>query len=247
MNNIKLFEGQEVKVKTDEGNTLINLVHTAKCCGLVEIKKGTAYVNWKQSGGITKKLKKIFSEEVPKEIQEEITYILDEIENTDDRNSIYMSSWLSKRLALECHSEKANRFKNWLVSLDESRENGQLIQTQVDEEVIKNMNLMAQNMQFMSKAMTGIQQYVQDSIQVKDHQIDKAMELIGLRSRNVSRLTGKLKEVLLKKYGRTVNASDIRYINAKDKIFKEFNVFKWEEIPIGKYNAVFAFIEEIFN
>lgn len=34
MNNIKLFEGQEVKVKTDKGNTLINLVHVAKCCGL---------------------------------------------------------------------------------------------------------------------------------------------------------------------------------------------------------------------
>ncbi|MDB2101779.1 MULTISPECIES: hypothetical protein [Clostridium] len=248
MNNIKLFEGQEVKVKTNEGKTLINLVHTAKCCGITTIAKSrNEVIRWKGKGSLFDKLEKIRATDLTREIQDEITYILDEIENTDDRNSIYMSSWLSKRLALECHSEKANRFKNWLVSLDESRENGQFIQAQVDEEVIKNMNLMAQNMQFMSKAMTGIQQYVQDSIQVKDHQIDKAMELIGLRSRNVSRLTGKLKEVLLKKYGRTVNASDIRYINAKDKIFKEFNVFKWEEIPIGKYNAVFAFIEEMFS
>lgn len=242
MNNIKLFEGQEVKVKTDKGNTLINLVHTAKCCGLIDTSKGTEKIMWSRVKG---KLQNNILPNSDKVVADEITYILDEIENADDRNSIYMSSWLSKRLALECHSEKANRFKNWLVSLDEARENGQLISTAIDEEVVRNMNLMAQNMQFMSKAMTGIQQYVQDSIQVKDHQIDKAMELIGLRARNVSRLTGKLKEVLFKKYGRIVNASDIRYINAKEKVFKEFNVFKWEEIPVGKYNAVFAFIEEV--
>lgn len=111
--------------------------------------------------------------------------------------------------------------------------------------VMQNTQMMAQVVQGLNQGMCYIQQYVQDSIQVKDHQIDKAMELIGLRSRNVSRLTGKLKEVLFKKYGRIVNASDIRYINAKEKIFKEFNVFKWEEIPVGKYNAVFAYIEEV--
>lgn len=111
--------------------------------------------------------------------------------------------------------------------------------------VMQNTQMMAQVVQGLNQGMVYIQQYVQDSIQVKDHQIDQAMELIGLRARNVSRLTGKLKEVLSKKYGRLVNANDIKYIKAKDKIFKEFNVFKWEEIPIGKYNAVFAYIEEV--
>ena len=36
---IQLFEGQQVKVKTDEGTTLINLVHVAKCCGLTREQK----------------------------------------------------------------------------------------------------------------------------------------------------------------------------------------------------------------
>lgn len=111
--------------------------------------------------------------------------------------------------------------------------------------IMQNTQMLAQVVQGLNQGMGYVQQYVQDSIQAKDHQIDKAMELIGIRSKNVSRLTGKLKEVLYKEYGRTINASDYRYIKAKEKIFKEFNVSRWEEIPVGKYNAVFAYIEEV--
>ena len=111
--------------------------------------------------------------------------------------------------------------------------------------IMQNTQMMAQVVQGLNQGMIGIQQYVQDSIQAKDHQIEQAMELIGLRSKNVSRLNGKLKEVLSKKYGRLVNANDIEYLKAKNKIFKEFKVTKWEEIPIGEYNAVFAYIEEV--
>ena len=249
MNEIKLFEGQEVSVTTDKGIKLINLAHTAKCCGLVENKKnGRSYINWKQNRGVVDKLNKISSCECPKEIQEEITYILDEIENTDDRNSIYMSSWLSKRLAIECHSDKASRFKNWLVTLDEARENRQLTQTDkqvLDEAVVMNMNLIAQNMSFMSKAITGIKEYVQDSIQAKDKQIDDIAELIGIRTKNKCDLIQIIKNTLVRKYNLSrINSSMEVYKRAKAKIFKEFNVTKWEDIPATKYNTVQAFIEE---
>ena len=49
-------------------------------------------------GSITEKLKFIFSDTTcGKKVKEEINYILDEIENTDDRNSIYMSSWRNNK------------------------------------------------------------------------------------------------------------------------------------------------------
>lgn len=181
---------------------------------------------------------------------EEINYILDEIENTDDRNSIYMSSWLSKRLALECHSEKANRFKNFLVTLDEEREKGNLTNIGQIEQIAylaENMQMMGQVVQGLQAFTLGLKEYVQDSIQAKDHQIDQAMSLIGIRTKNVRTLSEKLKETLIKKYGRPINASNIEYQNAKAKVFKEFKVYKWEEISVTKYNAVEAFIEEIFD
>lgn len=246
MNNIKLFEGQEVKVKTDKGITLINLVHVAKCCGLVDASKGTQKIMWSR---LKSKLKNNIQEDSDKVVAKEIKYIFDEIENTDDRNSIYMSSWLSKRLALECHSERANRFKNFLVTLDEEREKGNLVNIEQIEQIAylaENIQMIGQVVQGLQSFTLGLKEYVQDSIQAKDNQIDKAMGLIGIRNKNVRRLSEKLKESLCKKYGRFLNASSIEYQNAKLKIFKEFKVDKWEDISVTQYNAVQAFIEEIF-
>lgn len=259
---IHLFEGQEVKVTTDKGVKLINLAHTAKICGLIirDNTRNTERIAWKGNRSISDKLSKIHESLEKSECEanasqincskylQEITYILDEIENTDDRNSIYMSSWLSKRLAIECHSDKASRFKNWLVTLDEARENRQLTQTDkqvLDEAVVMNMNLIAQNMSFMSKAITGIKEYVQDSIQAKDKQIDDIAELIGIRTKNKCDLIQIIKNTLVRKYNLSrINSSMEVYKRAKAKIFKEFNVTKWEDIPATKYNTVQAFIEE---
>lgn len=260
MNNIKLFEGQEIQVKTDKGNTLINLVHVAKGCGLSESKKGKEYVNWKQAGGIVKKLNKLFSEEVPKEIQTEITYILDEIENTDDRNSIYVSSFLSKRLALECHSEKANKFKNFLVELDEKRENGELETSnqQLTTIVTDSINailptLISEMTNKLIPTVIQAKQSVEDmkslmntQIAIHDNERDELKEMIGMQSRNTKELTDKLKYELEQKYREKITAKDTFYINAKNRIFSKYRVSRWEQIPVLKYNDVFASIEELF-
>lgn len=113
--------------------------------------------------------------------------------------------------------------------------------------VMQSTQVIAQVVQGLNQGMIGIQQYVQDSIQVKDHQIDKAMSLIGLRSKNTMSLVSKLKEEIYKRTGKVVRASDSEFLKAKNKIFREFKVSKWEEIPIGKYNAVHSFIEIMFD
>lgn len=247
-NLVKMFEGQEVKVKTDKGETLVNLVCTAKVCGLnkFETRAGrtTETIRWAR---VKDKLKSIYYASVQEEYLKEIDYILGEIENTDDRNLIYMSSWLSKRLALECHSEKAMRYKSFLISLDEARENGQL--QPVDQETVlqlaQGMQMIGQVVQGMQTAMTNIESYVKDSIKAKDHQIEQTMNLIGLRAANTKKLSDKLKEELRENLGVSVKANSNDYRRVKGKVFKEFKVTKWEDIPVNKYSAVYAFIEEV--
>lgn len=108
----------------------------------------------------------------------------------------------------------------------------------------QSMAAIGQHVQVLTKFTMDMKEYFQDSIQVKDHQIDQAMDLIGIRAKNTHRLTTKLKDVLFDHYGEYIPATDIRYISARDKIFKEFKVYKWEEISVKQYNAVETFIEE---
>lgn len=112
----------------------------------------------------------------------------------------------------------------------------------------QNMAVIGQAVQGLNKYVAGLQEYVKDSIQAKDKQIDDMAEMIGLRSRNVKHLIDKLKETIKLKYEMDiVNSSMPIYQKAKNKIFAEFGVYKWEDIPIGKYNQAYAFIETMFE
>lgn len=258
-NQIKIFEGQEVKVKTDKGVKLINLVNTARNCGLTRVQNGYTKIRWTNKG-ITEKLKLIsMSTDVDKKYLDEIIYIIDEIENTDDRNSIYMSSWLSKRLALECHSQKSMRYKNFLVSLDEARENGQIVVAnndvsavvgQVMNQIIPTLTeqLAQQVVPVMIEAknqVNNIRELMKDQAVIYDQDRAELRSLIGFRTVNTKRLSNKLKNLLSTKYDISVTASSSYYTKAKKKIFKEFGVNKWEDIPVYEYNKVFAYIEEL--
>ncbi|EGT3606901.1 hypothetical protein FKF97_10890 [Clostridium perfringens] len=274
MEQIILFENNEVKVRTDEGNVLINLVHTAKCCGLIQKgNTGKFKIRWRD---VKKKLNAIYSgvqsytpQDVEKcsggklvelQYKEEINYILDEIENADDRSSIYMSSWLSKRLAMECHSEKAMQYKNFLATLDEKREQG-LLTPKMDMSALSNMvSSTVQNIiPFMVKEITeqfapivieskqnvdNMRQLMCDQSSIYDQDREEIKKLIGFKSANTKAMSLKLKEVLSNKLGENIKATSDIYIKYKNKVFSEFNVSKWEDIPVLKQSSVFAYIEE---
>lgn len=262
-----LFENNEVKVRTDEGNVLINLVHTAKCCGLTRKgNTGKFKIRW---DSVKTKLQSIYSGVItstPQDvdnfqgIKNEIKYILDEIENTDDRNSIYMSSWLSKRLAMECHSEKAMQYKNFLATLDEKREQG-LLAPQMDMNALSNIvSSTVQNIiPSMVKEITeqfapivikskenvdNMRQLMHDQSTIYDQDREEIKKLIGFKSANTKAMSLKLKEVLSDKFGENIKATSDIYIRYKNKVFSEFNVSKWEDIPVLKQSSVFAYIEE---
>lgn len=145
-------------------------------------------------------------------------------------------AWKVQRELVNNYFRVKSNFNNQLPSIDIANQMLGLAQS---------TQMMAQVVQGIQSAIGGIQTYVQDSIQAKDKQIDDIANLVGMRSKNVCSLTGALKKVIATKYGVfNVNANMDIYKKAKNKIFREFNVFKWEDIPVDKYSTVQAFIEE---
>lgn len=145
-------------------------------------------------------------------------------------------AWKVQRELVNNYFRVKSNFNNQLPSIDIANQMLGLAQS---------TQMMAQVVQGIQSAIGGIQTYVQDSIQAKDKQIEDIANLVGMRSKNVCSLTGALKKVIATKYGVfNVNSSMDIYKRAKSKVFEEFNVVKWEDIPVCKYSAVQAFIEE---
>lgn len=250
---LTLFEGQEIKIKTNKGITLINLANTAKVLGLTTFGvNGNEKIRWKTKG-VSEKLNKILecTDVHQEQYIKEIKYILEEIENADDRTQIYMSRYLTSMLAMECHNNKAMEYKSWLAKLDESYSNGSLIQgnnpyMQLGD-IAQQMQLMSNVMNNIGQAFNGMQQYVQDSIQSKDTQIEQAMNLIGFRNVNTKRMINEIKSKLSNVLNRKITANDKNFQYIKQAIFKNFSTIKWEDIPVMKYNEVYAFVDELIE
>ena len=251
LEKILQFEGQDIKVITDKGVEMFNLANSAKVLGLTTYgNNGNLKIRWKTKG-ISEKLLKIKKcTDVHQQYLDEIDYILSEIEETDDRNSIYMSRYLTSRLAMECHSDKANKYKDWLSKLDEAYSKGEL-QSNNNAlmqfgDMAQQMSIMANTMQQIGQAFNGMQTFVRDSIVAKDIQIDEMRSLIGMYSRNVSDLAKKLKQKVKEKYNKEhIWATSSEYITEKEKLFREFNVTSWESISLIRFGEVENYIKNI--
>jgi hypothetical protein len=260
MNELINFNGENVSIKTDKGETLINLVNTAKVCGLTKTaNSGNTVIRW-TSRGVIEKLKIIRGTDVERKYLEEIDYILEEIENTDDRNSIYMSSWLTRRFAMECHSDKAMEYKNFLATLDENRvkkNNNQsqelaTMVTQVMTNIIPTLtNEIAKQfvpiVEETKQQVNNMAELIHDQSVIYDSDRNRLKEMIGLRAVNTMHLTDKLKEKLTEHYKENIKGTDYVYKVEKDKLFRVFKVNKWEDIPVEKYNDVYAHIDCLYE
>ena len=239
------FEGQEVKVKTDKGIELFNLANSCRVLGITREKKnGTIIVRW---DSLKDRLNTILSSANKLEPQyiEELKQLLEDIDETDDRNSLYCSRYLTSRLAMESRNSKAMEYKDWLAKLDESYSNGELQAEMAYKQIgiiANNMNMVSAMITEVGQAFNGVGEFVKDSIRAKDSQIDKIANMIGFRNINVKHVVNTIKQELSKTLHKNITARSQEYQELKQAIFKKYKVFKWEDIPIERYNEVHKFV-----
>ena len=239
---VREFGSKEVRWSNDDK---LNLVDVAKCLGITRVNnQGKEYVKWnnnKDRNNICGKLNYILSREgTPTQIKEEIEEVLFEIENGDNRNNIYISNWLAKRLATECNTDIAHEFKSWLVSLDCAREEIEKGNNYINQQqFVEYQNLIngaittiaQQTVEMVGKQTELINQQAEED--KKDR--EELKEFIGLRAKQVRELSHQLMVKVCSAYGKKIYASSYAWEINRDKLLNDNGYYKWEDIPVSEF------------
>ena len=239
---VREFGSKEVRWSNDDK---LNLVDVAKCLGITRVNnQGKEYVKWnnnKDRNNICGKLNYILSREgTPTQIKEEIEEVLFEIENGDNRNNIYISNWLAKRLATECNTDIAHEFKSWLVSLDCAREEIEKGNNYINQQqFVEYQNLIngaittiaQQTVEIVGKQTELINQQAEEY--AKDR--EELKEFIGLRAKQVKELSHQLMIKVCSAYGKKIYASSYAWEINRDKLLNDNGYYKWEDIPVNEF------------
>ncbi|HBE9553505.1 BRO family protein [Clostridioides difficile] len=79
----------------------------------------------------------------------------------------------------------------------------------------------------------------------QDKQFQEIKEMIGFKTKNTMMLSKLLKAKLSEIEGHDINAYNYTYRTAVTRLFSKYNVTKWEDIPVTKFNEVHAMIDGI--
>lgn len=158
---------------------------------------------------------------------------------------------------------QAKEFKRWVTSevLPSLRKNGTYsITTQNVNDNLTNLvqatitNIVPLIANEMGKLVLQSQDKINQSVEmlhnqsvIYDDDRNKLKDLIGFHSVNTTRIVKTIKESLTDKLGYNVYANTEIFQKVKKAVFKEFEVIKWEDIPVERYNKVFAFVDEYIN
>ncbi|EOE7167543.1 hypothetical protein KWL52_007045 [Clostridioides difficile] len=229
MNNLMMFEGKEVEVFEYEGKVLFNPKHVAKC---LELSESATRNHLSKMNG--KQVILIRNSDVR---DKDIRKLNNAGENFLTENGVY-------KLIFKSRKEEAEKFQDWMADevLPSIRKTGSY---SMNHDNIKNvlMPIMLNGM------LAGFEQLSIENDKKIDSKIDEKLSevknLIGFRSKNTAMLSKLLKLKLSYIKGYNVNANDYDYRTTATKIFARYNVSKWEDIPVSKFNEVHALIDTL--
>lgn len=118
--------------------------------------------------------------------------------------------------------------------------------TAISQVLNENMAQLRQDIQYEFKQEKDkMKTIITEQEIVHGNQLQEARNLIGFKTKNTASLTKLLKAKLSQIKGYKVMASDYHYIMAKERLFKKYVVWNWEEIPTYKYDEIHADIDSI--
>lgn len=150
----------------------------------------------------------------------------------------------------------AKKFKNWVTKevLPSIRKTGSYDINNLEERVapmifngilagIKQVAI--ENDKKIDTRFNQIEDKLDKKYKKQDKQFQEMKNMIGFKAKNTRMLSKLLKIKLSEIKGYNVNAYNYDYRTVVTRLFSIYNVTKWEDIPVTKFNEVHAMIDGI--
>ncbi|VFD49572.1 prophage antirepressor [Clostridioides difficile] len=157
---------------------------------------------------------------------------------------------------LEAKTEKCKPFKKWVTNevLPSIRKTGSYDINNLEERVapmifngilagIKQVAI--ENDKKIDTRFNQIEDKLDKKYKKQDKQFQEMKNMIGFKAKNTRMLSKLLKIKLSEIKGYNVNAYNYDYRTVVTRLFSIYNVTKWEDIPVTKFNEVHAMIDGI--
>ncbi|HBF5857639.1 BRO-N domain-containing protein [Clostridioides difficile] len=241
MNNLMVFEGKEVEIFELDGKILFNPKHVAECLEIKNVNENLRNMNKKQVIKLTNS--KIGDADFRK--------LHNTGENFLTESGVYRLIFASKK-------KKAEKFQDWVTDevLPNIRKHGSF---SINPNNIKDVlmpvmlngmlagfeQLSIENDKKIDTRFNQIETKLDMKYEKQDRQFQEMKDMVGLKSKNIRTLSTLLKIRLSELKGYNINAYNYDYRTVVARLFSIYNVEKWEDIPIDKFNEIHAMIDGI--
>ncbi|MDB3673234.1 hypothetical protein C4268_01565 [Clostridioides difficile] len=241
MNNLMVFEGKEVEIFELDGKILFNPKHVAECLEIKNVNENLRNMNKKQVIKLTNS--KIGDADFRK--------LHNTGENFLTESGVYKLIFASKK-------KKAEKFQDWVTDevLPNIRKHGSFsINTNNIKDILMPVmlngmlagfeQLSIENDKKIDTRFNQIETKLDMKYEKQDRQFQEMKDMVGLKAKNIRTLSTLLKIRLSELKGYNVNAYNYDYRTVVTRLFSIYNVEKWEDIPIDKFNEIHAMIDGI--
>lgn len=241
MNNLMVFEGKEVEIFELDGKILFNPRDVAECLEIKNVNDNISKMNEKQVIKLTNS--KVGDSDFRK--------LHNRGENFLTESGVYKLIFASKK-------KKAEKFQDWVTDevLPNIRKHGSF---SINPNNIKDVlmpvmlngmlagfeQLSIENDKKIDTRFNQIETKLDMKYEKQDRQFQEMKDMVGLKTKNIRTLSTLLKIRLSELKGYNVNAYNYDYRTVVTRLFSIYNVEKWEDIPIAKFNEIHAMIDGI--
>ncbi|EGT5004817.1 Bro-N domain-containing protein [Clostridioides difficile] len=241
MNNLMVFEGKEVEIFELDGKILFNPRDVAECLDIKNVNDNISRMNKKQ-------VIKLTNSEIG---DHDFRKLNNRGENFLTESGVYKLIFASKK-------KKAEKFQDWVTDevLPNIRKHGSFsINTNNIKDVLMPVmlngmlagfeQLSIENDKKIDTRFNQIETKLDMKYEKQDRQFQEMKDMVGLKSKNIRTLSTLLKIRLSELKGYNINAYNYDYRTVVARLFSIYNVEKWEDIPIDKFNEIHAMIDGI--